>query len=298
MLEFRLQVFYTVAKRLNFTKASAELNISQPAVSKHIRELEGIYKTTLFERSGNKKIILTPAGKMLLQYVDKLLSVYKELEFDMNLLIKQNAGNLSIGGSNTVAQYVLPPVLAKFHNKFKDVRVNLMTGNTEQIEQALLNKELDIAIVEGIIRNPQIRYDEFIPDELVLICSSANHLIRKEAIKPDELKTLPLLLREPGSGSLDVIANALKRFHIKISDLQTEMQLGSTESIKSYLVHSNCFAFLSVQSVLPELKANTLKIVDIKDLTIQRPFYFIQLHGQASPLAELFVRFARTYKPD
>jgi DNA-binding transcriptional LysR family regulator len=296
MLDFRLQVFYTVAKRLNFTKASTELYISQPAVTKHIKELEAEYKATLFERSGNKKIVLTPAGDMLLQYADKLLAIYKELEFDMNLLIKQHSGVLRIGGSNTVAQYVIPPVLAQFHKKFTDTRVNLVTGNTEQIEQALLNKEIDLGIVEGINRNPQIKYQEFIADELVLVCSMANNIIKKDMIKPEELKTLPLLLREPGSGSLDVIAHALKPFDIKLSDLQTEMQLGGTESIKSYLMHSNCFAFLSVQSLLNELKANTLKIVDIKDFSIERPFYFIQPHGQPSSLAELFMRFAKTYK--
>ncbi|MBD1386717.1 LysR family transcriptional regulator [Mucilaginibacter rigui] len=298
MLDFRLQVFYTVAKRLNFTKASAELYISQPAVTKHIKELEAAYKTSLFERSGNKKIVLTPGGEMLLQYADKLLSVYKELEFDMNLLVKQHAGTLRIGGSNTVSQYVIPPVLAQFHQKFKDVQVNLVTGNTEQIEQALVNKDIELGIVEGIRRNPQLKYQEFIADELVLVCSIKNKTIKKDAIKPEELKSMPLLLREPGSGTLDVIAHALKQFSIKISDLQTEMQLGGTESIKSYLLHSNCFAFLSIQSILNELKTNTLKIIDIKDLVIERPFYFIQPHGQPSSLAELFMRFAKTYRRD
>ena len=297
MLDFRLQVFYTVAKRLNFTKASAELFISQPAVTKHIKELEATFKTSLFDRRGNKKIVLTPAGEMLLQYADKLLSIYNELEFDMNILVNQHAGVLRIGGSNTVAQYVIPPVLAQFHNKFKDVRVNLITGNTEQIEQALLNKEIDLGIVVGINRNPQIKYQEFIEDEIVLVCNINNSLIKKGMIKPEDLKTLPLLLREPGAGSLDVIAHMLKQFNIKISDLKTEMQLGGTESIKSYLSHSSsCFAFLSVHSVLNELKSNRLKIIEIKDLRIEKPFYFIQSHGQLSSLAELFMRFAKSYK--
>ncbi len=88
MFDFRLQVFHTVAKRLNFTKASTELFISQPAVTKHIKELEEQFKTTLIERSGNKKISLTPAGEMLLAYADRLAAVYNELDFDMNLLIK------------------------------------------------------------------------------------------------------------------------------------------------------------------------------------------------------------------
>ncbi|WP_345954615.1 LysR substrate-binding domain-containing protein [Mucilaginibacter sp. PAMB04168] len=295
MFDFRLQVFHTVAKRLNFTKASTELFISQPAVTKHIKELEEQFKTTLIDRSGNKKISLTPAGEMLLAYADRLAAVYNELDFDMNLLIKKHSGTLRIGGSNTVAQYVIPPVLARFHEKFKDVQVNLVPGNTEQVEQALLNKEIDLGIVEGILRNRQLSYQEFLSDELVLICSASN-TFKKDSIKPEELKELPLLLREPGSGTLDVIAHALKPFNIKLSDLKIEMQLGGTESIKSYLLHSKCFAFVSVQSILKELKYNECRIIDIKDLTIERPFYFILPHGQPSSLAEIFMRFAKSYK--
>jgi DNA-binding transcriptional LysR family regulator len=295
MLEFRLKVFYTVAKRLNFTKAAMELYISQPAVTKHIKELEGIYKTSLFERSGNKKIVLTTAGETLLQYADQLLDVYRELEFDMNLLISQHSGVLRIGASTTIAQYIIPPVLAQFHKKFKDLQVHLVTGNTEDIERLLLNKEIEIGIIEGISRNPQIKYVEYLDDELVLVCAGNNLTIKKDTIKPEELKNYPLLLREPGSGTLDVIAHALKPHHIKLADLQIEMQLGGTESIKSYLLHSNCLAFLSIHAILKELKNNECRIIDIKGLSIERPFYFIQPHGQPSSLSELFVRFARNY---
>lgn len=296
MLDFRLQVFYTVAKRLNFTKASAELYISQPAVTKHIKELEAAYKTTLFERSGNKKIVLTPSGEILLQYADQLLNIYRELDFDMNQLLKQHKGILRLGASTTVAQYVIPPVLAMFHKKFKDIQVQLTTGNTEEIEHALLNKEIEAGIIEGISRNPQIKYETYLQDELVLVSAGNNTAIKKDALKPDELKNYPLLMREPGSGTLEVIAHALKPYQIKLADLQIEMQLGSTESIKSYLLHSNCLAFISIHAILKELKNNECRIIDIKGLAIERPFHFIQLHGQPSSLAELFTRFTRNYK--
>jgi len=296
MLDFRLQVFYTVAKRLNFTKASAELYISQPAVTKHIKELEAQFKVSLFERSGNKRILLTPAGEMLLQYAERLLEIYRELDYDMNLLVKQHSGVLRIGASTTVAQYIIPPILAQFHKKFKDIKVLLITGNTEEIELALLNKEVEFGIIEGISRNPQIRYEEYLNDELVLVSALNNPIIKKDVIKPEELLTYPLLLREPGSGTLDVIAHALKPHNLKLSDLQIEMQLGGTESIKSYLLHSNCLAFLSIHSILKELKNNECRIIDVKGLTIERPFNFIQHYGQPSSLTELFIRFARSYK--
>jgi DNA-binding transcriptional LysR family regulator len=296
MLDFRLQVFYTVAKRLNFTKASAELYISQPAVTKHIKELEAQFKVSLFERSGNKRIILTPAGEMLLHYAERLREIYRELDYDMNLLVKQHSGILRIGASTTVAQYVIPPILAQFHKKFKDIRVLLITGNTEEIELALLNKEIEFGIIEGISRNPQIRYEEYLNDELVLVSAINNPIIKKDVIKPEELSAYALLLREPGSGTLDVIAHALKSHNLKLSDLQVEMQLGGTESIKSYLLNSNCLAFLSIHSILKELKNNECRIIDVKGLTIERAFNIIQHYGQPSSLTELFIRFARSYK--
>ena len=298
MFEFRLKVFYTVAKRLNFTKAAAELFITQPAVTKHINELEAYFKTTLFERSGNKKIVLTAAGQVLLDHAEKIFELYRELEFDMNLLTETHSGTLRIGASTTISQYIVPAILAGFHKKFKDVKIQLATGNTENIEQQLLNKDLDMGIVEGISRNPQLKYEEYLQDELVLVAAQNNTSIKKDTISPQELKNFPLVLREPGSGTLDVIAHALKAHEVKPADLQVEMQLGSTESIKSYLLHSNCLAFLSVHSILKELKTGECRIIDLEDLNIERPFYFIQPHGQPAQLAELFMRFAKTHKPN
>ena len=296
MLDFRLKVFYTVAQRLSFTRAAAELFITQPAVTRHIKELESEYKTTLFERSGNKKMSLTPAGETLLTYTIQLLDTYRELEYDMNMLVNTHSGILHIGASNTVAQYVLPPLLAQFHKKFKDIQVLLATGNTEDIEQALLGHSIEIGIVEGIVHHPQIRYEAFLQDELVLVSATANTAIKKDTIKPEELKSYPLLLREPGSGTREVIAHTLKQHNIKLSDLQVEMQISGSESIKSYLLHSNCLAFLSVYSVLKELKNNECRIIDVKGLNIERQFHFILPHGQPSSLAELFIRYARNYK--
>jgi DNA-binding transcriptional LysR family regulator len=296
MFDFRLQVFYTVAKRLNFTRAADELYITQPAVTKHIRELETHFKTSLIERSGNRKVSLTPAGETLLRYAEEISKVYKELEFDMNALVKQHNGVLRIGASTTVAQYVIPPILAGFHQRFKDVKIMLITGNTEQMEEALIRKEIDLGIVEGVSRQPQISYHEFVKDELVLVSSTANTKLKKDVLEAEELKNYPLLIREPGSGTLEFIAHALKQQGTRLADLNIEMQLGSTESMKSYLLNSHCLAFLSVHAIVKELKSGECRIVDIKGLTIERPFHFIQLQGQPVPLADLFHRFALRYK--
>ena len=292
MFDFRLQVFHAVAKRLNFTKAAEELFITQPAVTKHIHEIENHFKVKLFERNGTK-IKLTPAGETLLQYTGELFSVYRNLEFELNTFTQRHTGKLRIGASTTVAQYVLPPVLAAFHKKFKDIKVILSINNTEQIEQALQNKNIDLGIIEGQSKNNLFKYTEFVKDELVLVANSNHPLSKKEIIKSEELLKIPLLLREPGSGTLEVIAHALKPLGIKISQLQNEMQLGSTESMKLYLMNSEAMAFLSIHSILKELQNKDCCIIDVKGLQIERHFYFIQQHGESQALPDLFMKFAR-----
>ncbi len=292
MFDFRLKVFQTVARRLNFTKAAAELYITQPAVTKHIHEVERHFKVKLFDRNGSR-IKLTSAGEILLQYTEQLFAIYRNLEFEMNNITLQHSGKLRVGASTTIAQYVLPPVLAAFHKKFANVQITLTTNNTEQIEQALQNKEIDFGIIEGRSKNTSIQYTEFIKDEIVLVTSDKNPLAKRDIIQPKDLKNIPLLLREPGSGTLEVIAHALKTFGIKMRELPVEMQLASIESMKSYLLHSNCMAFLSIHSILSELQKNEFRIIDIKGLNIERYFYFIQLHGHAEALPDLFMKFAR-----
>jgi len=292
MFDFRLKVFHTVAKRLNFTKAAAELYITQPAVTKHIHELEHHFSLQLFERNGTR-IKLTPAGETLLQYTDQLFSVYRSLEFDMSDLAKKHSGSLHLGASMTVAPYVIPPILASFHNKYKEVRVTLINGNTAQMEQALLNKEIELGIVEGRSKNSAIRYTPFKNDEIILVGRAGNPVIQKGSIRPEELKQIPLLLREPGSGTLEVIAHALKPLGLKLSQLRVEMQLGSAESIKSYLLHSASLAFLSTHSISNELQNKELVQLPVKGLKIERPFFFIQPQGHSESLAELFIRFAK-----
>jgi len=294
MFDFRLKVFHTVAKRLNFTKAADELCITQPAVSKHIQEIENYFQLKLFDRNGTK-IRLTEAGKILLQYTNQLFTIYSNLEFELNTLNQRHTGKLRIGASTTIAQYVLPPVLAAFHKKFAEIKVTLVIHNTEQIEQALQNKDIDFGIIEGQSKNASFKYTEFIKDEIVLVTNINHPSAIKEMIQLDELLETSLLLREPGSGTLEVIAHSLKPFDIKISQLQTEMQLGSTESIKSYLLHSNCMAFLSIYSILKELKNKEFTIIDVNGLTIERYFHFIQSYGEAETLPDLFMNFANHY---
>lgn len=297
MLDFRLLVFYTVAKKLSFTKAAAELFITQPAVSRHIQEMEQQVGMALFERSG-KQISLTRAGEVALRHAEIIQANYRQLEYDLNALKGQRSGGLHIGASSTVAQYVLPPVLAHFHDKYADVAITLISGNTEHIEQALLNKDIEVGIVEGRTHLHQLHYEPFLEDEIVLIARADHPLAQRDEVTLEELKTYPMVLRERGSGTLEVIEYALKDHNIRLSDLSVAMYLGSTEGIKSYLFNSNSLAFISIYAVEKELRSGTFRILDVKGLTISRYLYTIQRQGDTSPLAESFLRFARRYYND
>ncbi|NKI26777.1 LysR family transcriptional regulator [Arenibacter sp. 6A1] len=294
MFDFRLKVFHTVAKRLSFTKAAKELFITQPAVTKHIKEIENYLNIKVFERKGSQ-ILLTPAGKILLDHTEALFSIYRELEFELNTITKNYNGRLRIGASTTIAQYILPQLLAGFHQKFGHIKVSLINGNTEKIEAELQANTIDLGIIEGKTKKSNFKYEEFIKDEIVLVANSQHPLVKKQPISLETLKTVPILLREQGSGTLEVIDHHLKNTALKTSDLSLEMELGSTESIKNYLYHSNSVAFLSIHSVFKELKNNDFSILDVADLNIGRHFYFIQPQGQTDPLSELFKKFALHY---
>ena len=290
IFDFRLKVFYTVAQKLSFTKAANELFITQPAITKHIKELEHHLNLQLFKRNGNS-ITLTTGGKVLLQYTERIFHLYTELETELAQLNNTEAGTVHIGSSTTVAQTILPRLLALFKQTYPLISFTFIQGNTDFITQQVLNEKIDIAIVEGAAHYPQIAYTPFAKDEIVLVTRANNQLAKKAEINPKQLLNIPLVLREAGSGTLDVIFNALSEVQINPKDLQIEIQLESSIAIKEYLLYSETATFLSIQSVLSELKYNELAIIEIKGLEIFRTFEFIQLQGKYTKLTELFKRF-------
>lgn len=294
MSDFRLKVFYTVAQRLSFTKAAQELYLSQPAVTKHIRELEQQYQATLIDRSGSR-VSLTPAGRSLLVYATRIIELYSEAAIEVSALQHQTSGTLTIGASTTFAQYILPQMLARFRSRYPDVKVNVYAENTERIEQALQDRKIGIGIIEGKTKNKALRYTPLIRDEIVLVAATRNKQARKGSLRLTELPAVPLVLREPGSGSLEVIAHALRKAGLRLSQLQAPVRMNSSEAIKSYLLQSDAMAFLSIHTVLRELERDELSVVDVKGLSIERQFHLIHPHGEPERLAGTFQQFALSY---
>ncbi|MDO3427115.1 LysR family transcriptional regulator [Chryseobacterium sp. APV1] len=289
MFDYRLKVFHTVASRSSFTKASEELNISQPAVTKHIKEIENQLNTKLFDRKGTS-IQLTQSGKILFEYAEKIRNIYRDLEFEIHQINQKHRGKLIIGASTTVAQYILPEILAKFKSYYKDIKIELTTYNTEMISELLKDGKIDLGIIEGESQSNYFDYQKFKADEIVLVAKT-NHSLANKTLNVKDLYEIELILREQGSGSLEFIQNRLKEKGIIAENLNVVIQLGSSESIKNYLLHSDALAFLSISTVLNELKNNQLTIIDIKNFSIERNFHFILPKGEQSELIRLFLKF-------
>jgi DNA-binding transcriptional LysR family regulator len=294
MLDFRLKVFQCVAHNLSFTKASNELFITQPAITKHIKELESEFEVKLFDRIGNK-IALTEAGNVLLTYTEHIFALHNELKFELSQLKGSMEGNLRIGASTTIAQYVIPSALAKFHEHFPEIKLSLISGNTEYIEQRLLKNEIDIGIVEGKPSNSDIRYSSFLNDELLVFTSAQNKETPQTITSQDFIK-LPLILRERGSGTLEIIEKSLQHYKINPKHLNVLMHLGSTEAIKSFIKTGNAVGIVSRFAIEQELASGIFKQISIPNLRFHRQFYFISTKGpDPAGLTKVFLSFLQKH---
>jgi len=294
MLSFKHEVFQEVARLKSFTKASQALFISQPSISKHIKQLEEQYKVALFERRGNT-IELTREGKILYDALLKAKAIEKQLEFDISTTHNPRAakGELKLGASTTVALYIIPPVLSDFHQKYPAVSITLVNRNSENVLKALLDHEIDIGIMEGRNKLSGVRSQLFMTDEVVPVCSAWSAIAKKQKLTLKELATLPVALRERGSGTLTALKYALGTQGMKLSDLQVNVRLSGTEALKNFIIADQCIGFLPMRSVAKELAQGNLVRLFVEKLTITRQFYFVQRQGDDSQgLGPTFMHFA------
>ncbi|WP_162056040.1 LysR family transcriptional regulator [Pontibacter pamirensis] len=279
MLSHKHLIFMEVARVLSFTKASEALFISQSAVSKQVKGLEEFYKTGLFERSGNS-ISLTAAGKQLYQKLLVAKQLQQELHQELSELSELFSPQVSmvIGASTTISLYILPPVLSAFLQQNPNAQLTLKNRNSENIVKALLDHEIDLGIVEGVNKLSNVTYTPFLTDDVIAVCSSRNPL-KKRQLELKDLYQIPLALREPGSGTLAVLAEALEKKKVKLLDLPIKIRLGGTEALKNFVRVDTCLAFLPRQAVLKELQSGELIELPIEGLTVKRNFNFIQRKG-------------------
>ncbi|HYF30836.1 MAG TPA: LysR substrate-binding domain-containing protein [Chitinophagaceae bacterium] len=294
MLSFSHEVFFEVARQLSFSKAADALFISQPAISRHIKSLERQYRISLFERKGNS-IALTDEGALLFTHVKKAKELQRQMEFDVTSAAgKQQAkGSLIIGASTTVALYVIPKVLSAFHQKYPHIRLRLVNRNSENILKALLDHEIDFGIMEQRTKISSAKYQFFLTDEVIPVCSAKSELAKRKRIAAAELKEIPVALRERGSGTLAAVLDALEKLKISMADLDASIFLGGTEALKNFLLNDVCLGFLPLRSVVKQLKTGELVRLTIPGLHITREFFFVQRQGaEHDKINNLFIKFA------
>ena len=294
MLNFGHEVFYEVATQLSFSKAAASLYISQPAITKHIQTLEKLYKVSLFERNGIS-VALTTEGKILLDYITEGRELQRQLNFDITRQhnLQQAKGSLTLGTSTTISLYVIPPVLSAFHQQFPNFELKLVNRNSENILKALLDHEIDLAITESKTSITSVRYQFFLADEVVPVCSKRSELAKRKSIAPEELKNITIALRERGSGTLSAVTEALQKCRLPIGDIRNKIVLGGTEALKNFLLDDTCLGFLPLRSVAKQLTSGELVKIHIPGLIINRSFYFMQRRGSGMDrINQLFIKLA------
>lgn len=288
-VQFRDKVFITVAELLSFSKAAEALFISQPAITKHIKQMEGQLNVALFDRKGSR-IYLTDAGKMVYDKLKHIAELYNELEYAVGSLNKEHRGVLKIGASSTIAQYMLPKFLASFYKRYPNIDLNLFNGNSAQMEQMLLNHEIDLALVENRTQTRGLKYFNFAKDSIVAVTKANSLYAKHKTIKTDALKRIPIVTREYGSGTLQILEDAFKSQGLSLDDLKVAVHLGSTEAIKSFLSSFDGLAFVSDQSIQNELQLNKLQVLKVDKMDIDRDLRCVVRQGPEIDLTQKFIQ--------
>lgn len=272
---FHLKVFRAVAEQLNFHKAAEQLFLTQPAVTLQIKALESDLGVRLFDRASGR-VSLTRQGSILLEYANKLAAMVSEAERKLSCKDSKVSGELSLGVSTTIAQYVLARLLRAFIADYPNIDLTLHSGNTRQIVQLLLDGKVSVGLIEGPARDRGVRSEPFMEDELVPITAvdaPMDNLSRTEFLQST------LLIREQGSGSRQVVETALKKAGLRLKAFKKVMTLDSTEAIKSAVEVGHGMGFVSRWAISKELQLGTLKVVEVKGLKVTRHFSLITRAG-------------------
>ena len=275
MLEnFRLRVFRAVAEQLNFRKAGEQLYLTQPAVTLQIKTLEEELGTKLFERSASG-VTLTPAGNTLLVYADKLGTLAEEAENQLASLKGGSAGELALGASTTIAQYVLPPRLAAFARMHPAIHLRVASENTEHIADGVATGRFGLGLIEGPAMRRDLKIETWFEDELVVVVPKAHEWALQGNIRAQDLIGEPLVMRERGSGSRHVVEHGLQEAGLRLGALTIAMELDSTEAILSCIEAGLGIGFVSMWALERRSAEHTLAKVTIEGQSFTRSFSFV-----------------------
>ena len=295
MEDHKLRVFCAVAETKSFSKASELIHLTQPAVSLQVQAMEELYETRLFDRSGNA-INLTPAGEILYKRAKEILALYAEAQKNISEITGAIKGSLAIGASSTIGNYLLPSIISAFKKKVPQVNISLVVSNTKTITEKLNAGEIDIALVEGDVSKQRFAVETLLSDELVVVMSPAHPWAERRNIPGIEMTKEPLIMREEGSGTRQIILKHLEDHGIKLDNLKITLVLGSTEAIKSAVEEGMGVSILSAWAVRQAIKHGILKATTFKDVKFHRNFSIISpKRNYCTHTAKEFLNFLKVY---
>jgi DNA-binding transcriptional LysR family regulator len=292
MLEnYRVQVFRAVAEQASFRRAAEQLHISQPSVSQHVQLLEEELGARLLERTSTG-VLLTTAGERLLDYAHRSSRMSQQFLSELATLEGQPGGTLRLAASTTVAQYLLPRMLAGFRKDHPRIVLTARSGNTQQVTDWLLAAEVDLGLIEGPPTSKEVKVEPFLDDRLTVIVPR-KHPWATRTISLDQLKKTSFLLREPGSGTRRVMEQALRRAGLRMNQLTIAMELDSTGAIVSAVEAGLGVGIVSQFAIHKELRLGTIATVTVIGLEMKRAFSIVRKRGpvEAGP-AQAFRQFA------
>jgi DNA-binding transcriptional LysR family regulator len=292
MADRRLQVFHAVAKHLSFTKAAEALFMTQPAVTFQIKQLEEHFNSRLFER-GHGRISLTPAGTVVLEYAERILSMSQELDTRLKEMTGQIGGPLLVGASTTLAEFLLPQVLGAFKSRYPKVLPRLLVANSEAVQNRVAEHTLDIGFIEAESRLPSIMADVCCEDELQVVCAPSHPLAGHSAISPELASQYPLITRESGSGTRQVTDQYFEKAGIRTESLNVVMELGSPEALKGLVATGLGFTILSRATVSKETRLGQLVAVPLSPPLMRHLSVVYPKEKFRSRLVNTFVEFAK-----
>jgi len=290
MENFRLKVFRTAARHLNFRIAAEELLLTQPAITQQVKALESELGAALFDRTGGK-LSLTPAGQALLPFANQLADVAQQARQAVATTTNSNAGSLSIAASQTIGQYLLPRLIAGFLAENPKVDITVHGGNTQTVLEALTDRRAQIALIEGPALRQDVHVEPFMEDHMVCVVP-VGHEWADEDVQLSQLHDVPLVTREIGSGSRRIVEQAIEAAGLPLRDLNIHMTFDSTEGLLSAVEAGLGVGFVSHWAVRNQLALGTLRIARVRELKLARMFSVATVAGpEPASLAGAFHRF-------
>jgi DNA-binding transcriptional LysR family regulator len=283
----QLQVFESVARNLNHSRAAAELFLSQPAVSMQIKQAEAAVGLPLFEQTG-KKLHLTTAGEELLHYARSMLQLMDEMESVFDEMKGLERGHLNIAVVST-ANYFMPQLLAKFIKAHPKIQVSLSVANRDAVIKQLTDNTADLAIMGQPPQGADMRAEAFMENPLVVIAAPTHPLALSKKILPKQLASETFLLREQGSGTRGVVERYFASHKLA---LPAHMEMDTNEAIKQSVQAGMGIGIISQHGIEMELETKRLVILDVDRFPIVRHWYFVQRKDKRpSVAAQEFERF-------